>query len=580
LNSQSTWADLRQSYPVRASDGATVGWSATSNVPWLRVLRASGTTGIDNLLLELQPEALDPQIFVQYPTPALTLQLDRPGSPSRVIPLNLGIGLPRFGLVVPSTVFTDSARVRIGLASSGRVFDPIFDNLTVAGATVDTSASGRSRGVFTSSSDITVDLAGMVPGRPVVISAGGVLRTTQVQVLVKAPVPLETAFAPLPFGKYRPPSIDRATGAIYFAGEAEVWVWQAGLRGAVPTRRTVPGLVDVALSPLRSELIGAAGSSLFVIDGQTLEPRRVGALRPETSQNADVWSGLVDSAVPAGLSTLRLHAEGLAYMSLLLNNTEPQGPVNGHTVAYVAGCTGADQRDLTLGPACWFIEPQDRPIWSSAANPGTGMVQSMDANTVVATNSLGRSFIKDFLFGSWAAGPALAAGEFIVGLDNNAQRVVSSEGRLILGDFNVSHSLAARVSTTGRVPGGYALSADGKKAYVYSYKLRDQTAGQQASEAALLVYDLSSGSLPEGVQPSLTVDLPSPVGCTGPLIAGELCAHRAHVFLVPGEQAAVVLGPRGVATVALPPATAGVAKQLRQPNSKRLGPPINLNARP
>jgi hypothetical protein len=47
------------------------------------------------------------------------------------------------------------------------------------------------------------------------------------------------------------------------------------------------------------------------------------------------------------------------------------------------------------------------------------------------------------------------------------------------------------------------------------------------------------------------------VGCTSTTLAtGETCQHTASITLAPGSDSAFVLGPRGVAAVALP---AGVA---------------------
>lgn len=558
LTAASTTAELRRSGAVLAADGAAVRWSASADKPWVRLVRSNGTTGVDDLVVELDSSvADDPALIVDA---RLTLSLDRPGTLPFQVSVVVNNLVPRFDMASPGTIIGSTATVRIhGKVNHGGELLPAAGLLQVVGAnllSVRTEADFRFVGFV---GVLAVDLGNVVPGQPVTIRVASQIRPTQVVVQAAAPPRLPTGYAVLPLGDYRPPSYGVDRRALSFAGVQTVWRWAWGLNGwAAPLGVPVPGVLDSALAPDESAVYA------------TLDTQEVHAFGPDDlrlQRRGTLFSIFgtapyiaFEPAPPKGAAALRFGDDGRAIVAAQWLSTPPLETLRG--VGWLSGCVPGISADLAAGPC---VADPGTLNFASTAPVGVALARSARGGAIAVTYSEGLSKIYRGLATQYVDGPTLPAGRRIVAVSDSGAWTVADDGRLRLGGSNASLNLAQAVPA-GHAASGFGLAGSGDFALVYGFRLANEAAGPRARDAALYVVDLRPGaSVLQGFPvAAAVVPLPDAVGCTTVLASGEACEHAANVSVAPGDASAFVLGPRGVAAVTLPqPVAAAAAATVR-----------------
>jgi hypothetical protein len=169
----------------------------------------------------------------------------------------------------------------------------------------------------------------------------------------------------------------------------------------------------------------------------------------------------------------------------------------------------------------------------------------------------------------WVAYGQLPTGVNLVAVDDEASVLVSSDGTLRDNSTSVRAHLA-NVLPQFYVPGGFGITRDGNFGLVYGYRIETVSGQQRAKDAGIWVVDLRGAKGAVSGEASLPVlgriALPDAVGCTTSLAQDEACVHQATITVSPSSQNAFVLGPRGLASVQIPPAmlTVGTSTVLSQ----------------
>jgi hypothetical protein len=538
ITSLSTAADLRRSVPVSTPDGVAVTWTARSSQPWLRVRRAEGITGLDPLELEVDPSLLSGTRFQQA---ELTLSLDRPGTLPRRVTVPLQNSLIRFDRAAPGVLIGSTGTVYIqGQVQHSGELRPGAGLLQVDGARlVDVRQEADPRFVAFVGL-LAVDLADLVPGRPVTIRVNSALAPTQV-VLPTATTPrVPSGHAALPWGPYRAASFSVRQQALVFAGADTLWRWPLLSAGwAAPNSTPLPQLLDTTFAADDTEVLALVGADEVVaLDPVSLAPRRRGRL----SGTSDKRFG---NQVPAGAAALRLGRNGMAQVSI-----ESLPPFPGRGVSWLQGEAG----DIATGPR--FPAPGADTPWP-AGTVGVALARSSHGGAIAASPARGAARIYRGVVSQYVAGPVLD-GQWIVALDDAGDRLVRNDGQLLFSGSVATLDLR-RAVPEGHVAAGYAITGNGHFALVYGFRIASEPTGPRARDARLYLVDLRSGAAVLGQAPivAAVVPLADAVGCTGPLAPGEACEHPAQITVAPGDASAFVLGPRGVAAVSLPEPPAG-----------------------
>lgn len=537
LDGSSTAASLTTSGAVVVSSGAPARWTARSLAPWVRLRSSSGTTGVDALTVDVDAATVLAQRGLSEG--AIELSIDRPGTLPLTVPLAVNNTVPAVG-----PTFTDALLPGSGRAYLDGVFDPFNGsrNLQAEGGVLQGTTLLLDPRFIGFLIVMRADLQGLTTGQPLVMRATWPLLTSEVRLPVVDVPRVAEGFATLPRGNWRSAQWSLRQGALYFAADGVVARWSpAGGAWSLQTA-AVPGLADVALYGADS-LLAAGAQTTWRLDAGTLAVAATGAL---PSSPFSLGLGL-EALPPAATSVLAVAADGapLAAIRLVPGSGSGIGMLTVGSQFHTVGGSSAHGTDP--GSAAYFDDP-------GSGRPGVGLARSASGEFVVGAYPSGalRVYAASKRFPEFAA--SIAAGRSVRAVSDDGTRLLLDDGSLVVGGVPVPGRLAALVPA-GFEAGGYGLSASGRHAFVYLYRVATEAGAPRARDAALWTVDLGAGT-------AITADTPvvarqalaDAVGCNAALAPGEACTHAAQVAVARGDGSVFVLGPRGVAALPVAPA--------------------------
>jgi hypothetical protein len=543
LHLASTPADLRRTTPVLTFDGVPQRWSASSNTPWLRLVTTQGTTGVDDLVAEIDPAALP--AMGSGESGEVVLSIDRPGTTPFVLRPSVSLRIPRLQFAGMRALAGDHGRLYV----EGHILQNLTVGssvgggaLKVAGARLVDAAIVTDHRFVGDVSVLRVDVADAVPGRDIVVRVESPLMPSQVSVAVEAPAAVPAGHAVLPFGSYRPPQYAPGLDALYFAGSDSVYRWAHDATSWRLESVASPGVIDVAVRPDEQVLYTINGAlGVHGLDPVTLAETGQGALHQVMP---DFDDSDFDPEAP-------IQQRALAYSA----DFRPFAPKRRQAV------TGLQQGVDWLMPATTG-DLLSTPRWGGPGNVmenqqsggalAAGVVRSAGGHAVLAQYPSGGLRLYRPEARAWVGHGSVPANVPLVAVSEDAAVTVASDGTLRNGTS--VRRLSYLMPDTHDAAGGYGLTPDGRFALMYGYRVAFEAGMERARDATLWVVDLR-GDPDEPVQqlPLLAaLPLPDAVGCIGPLAAGEFCHHTASVVVTEDAASAFVAGPRGVVAVALP----------------------------
>jgi len=523
-----TSESLQWSSQVTSFDGARWRWTAVSDKPWLRLVRSTGVTGVDELAIALDAQRFSDDVSGEG-TAHLTLSIDRPGSLPVTVVVPVVNRLTAVKLVAPGAIVGERGRLFV---SGLRLDSDLFKRggIQVLGARVLTATAHRDRRAHDSHVfELEVDSA--VPGTPIEVRIARPALTTRVQVPVLAQPPAMAGRVLLPDDLYSLPSFSARHASWYFTGKDRVWRLHAGAQGWSASAVASAGVIDV--DPLADEATLRAVGPRWVahLDPVTLATT---ALFTPAAALGDVVT--IGTQRMARHKTLAHHVDGTAYVTATL----------GAATAVHAIDMGEAQATRTFRWAYASFLPSD---------PGPiGLTRSADHRRIAAHawDSLSPFPISQInVQGSFDMDHAT----FFGGAPRPGRRLIGTAGigaQAGLFDDGTVLSATTATSLNALVPithtaVGYALNADASRALVHAVRRQGQGSSELASDALLLVVDLSAG-----LRLAATVPMTGAVGCLLPRDAMQPCDPGAAVVFEPQGRAALVIGRQAAEVVPLP----------------------------
>jgi hypothetical protein len=568
-----TTGALRFEAPVHTADGQPVRWTATTTAPELRLLRASGQTGSDTLIVEVDAGVLA-RTTLQH-TFMIDVAIDRPGVPGRHVPLVLKNNAPLLAAASPATLVGGSGRVYLDGWFPPQELAGLLDRLRITGAALGGASIVEDQRFIGSTNVLALDLSGAIPGQPIELRDSNALapplRLVATQALRDA-----AGFVELPFGRYRPGQFAPALSSLYFAadGKALRWAWD-GSHWTL-TVAALDGLIDLTPAPDETVLWAAEASHLLALDPLTL------AVRERSAMVHHAWQGAgqadrVDGTQATGRKALTTSADGRIFGTLV--------DVDGRTY------TGwlCSPRDNSRAPAPWLQSPR---VCDAGMRPGgmfgghaMHLVRSANGQALLTIGNEGWRTVYRASRRQWE-GMSMTRdepGRRFVALSDSGLRAVRDDGMLfesglapglwILADSNTAlGNLSDLLPLTHRAA-GYGISGDGRIGIVYGVRTSGSGNAERATDAKAWIVDLrsvSAGSVPTA--PVLATVAVPPLGCTATFTDGETCMHTVAISVAPGDRTAFLIGPRGLAAVPLPEPGASPSAAPRSRAWVRTGP--------
>ncbi len=558
LRLQSQAADLHLSTPVLTEDGVPARWTARTESPWVRLLSTAGTTGVDELVFEIDPLALP---FEWVPEARIDVSIDRPGT----LPQSLGVPvrteIPRLRVPGARAMVGSSGRLYVEGIIPGLHFVPVVNSLKVEGARLVAAATVCDSRFLGDVCALRVDLADMVAGGDITVGVDSALLPSQIRVTAEAPTRVPAGYVPLPYGSYRPPQYAPGRDAVYFAGPDSVYRWSHDAAAWHLDTAAVPGLIDVALRPDEQVLYAISGStSVHALDPVSLLQTGSTALH---SEGAIGFDATFDAAAPAGQRALAFSADLRAFAS----KTSGSGEWAQSGVDWLKPLQPVDlmQSPRWGGPGSAMLQTGTGPVRASS------IVRSPAGQALVVRFPDGRQALYQLGFRSFSDYTKLPADVLLSAVADDGFWSVGSDGVLRGGFANVA--LASLVPAT-HVAGGYGITGDGRYALIYGYRIAQENGVERARDATLWVMDVNRLSVQPQDPAALVAAVPliDAVGCTIAPVAGEACLHSAQVVAAEGGGSVFVIGPRGLAAVPMPDAMATRAKAAGAPKVRPAGP--------
>lgn len=546
LTAQTTGADLSAELPLGTPDGEAVGWSASVDVGWLRLTSSRGTTGRGVLAYTLDPGAMDLSRPVQQAV--ITITLDRPGTLPVGLPVVVGNKMPVLQSAAVGALTSRSATVYFQgrFPVEGGVLAPGV--LSASGATLRESRLVADSRYVGDINTLALTLDDIQPGQAVTVSARTALGQTSVVLPSLGAVQVPSGFVRLPYDPgYRPPTYAPLQRAVVFAGTDKVWQWRHDAAAWAPAAGSaaLPGLVDATYRPDELEVVAASATGWWALDPVTLAVRRQSLL-------ADVglaqlrFVGTTSPDFPMPMAALRFDARGHALAGMA---PWADGALGLGGVKLWSGCDAAGVRSLDVVDRPCLLEPGEG-TWNlvRGGSGAVGMVRSTHGGRLLMADPGGPLAVYQGVGEGTAPFGSEPAGTAMVAVDDSGRLGISHTGSLHLAGAGPGGlSLSALVG--GAALGGWGLTGDGRLAVAYGYTTVDEGGVLRARNPRLWLVSLANLASPAVVG---EVGLPEAVGCNAEPQPGEPCAHWAHVLVTPGDRSVVVLGPRGVAAVALP----------------------------
>lgn len=531
-------SDLRRTAQVVMADGAATPWSVKTNVPWLRLLRASGITGRDSIELEVDPQLA---AFASAAEAKLTVSVDRPGVPSQEFRLPLSISVPVLKRIWPGALIGSSGRIYLdGVLPSSILTD---GKLSVTGATLKSAKLVSDSFYVGETRVLQLDVSDAVPGGRVEVAYNGALIASRQSLAVKDSAAYPSGFVAKAFAQTKPPSFSARSDALFFAAADRVF--RLGLTGSTWALQSVsaPGVIDV--DPLLSEVRVATLSlgRYTELDAADLTERSSAALQQIEYGASYAFGGLGQFDSKSIFHTY----DGNTWAQVVRTTG---GTIDGYSVALLATGSGSDSSyTTTLNTSRGILFGSVSAI-QMLGSAGRGVVMATPARSDGVFSvwmNLAESITRHSFTFSAPARRALSA------VSDDGRVTITDDGFARL-DGTLSNDLT-RAVPSGHTAAGYGLTADGHFALIYSYRMTGSEPGAVAGEPTLSVLDLRGLNWAGGDKPLViaTLGLDGVPGCGLPRASGETCDHRAHVTVDPLARNAFVLGPRGVAIAVLPP---------------------------
>ena len=530
-------AAFTQTLPIAMADGSAVTWTATSNLPWLKVAQAHGTTGVDPVVI-----SVDRSQMAHY-------NLD----PAHLVVSVARADVPAQDYSVASSLQSNYVRDAwpgVITGSSGRIYlSGWFDQFSwqTDGAVQASGARITGRRLVTDGfflgnvSTMQLDVDQIVPGQPITVTVTSPIVTTQATVATAAAPTYAAGFAALPYGLRKPPSFSARNASLYFAGGDTIWRYAASPGQWTLSSVSAPGVIDVDPRPDEAHVLSVSASELVQRDPFTLAPVwRVplgsfspyatntigGAQQPDSKSLVHTSDG--DAWVVYDLAPIDpFYASGVGLLQLgLAEDLVPYLPfVNTSRGVH----TTVDAQGNAMTP--WLAgSAGHRSAFGTSANAPGG--------TALKGDSADRFDIPDFP----STVPPAA-------IDDGGDVVLRSDGRLRAYAFQ--QDLSVNVPA-GQLAGGWGLTGDGRFALLYTYAMSGSGDTAVASQPMLHVLDLGTSVGRGPVVEIAALPLSAVPGCGSPRASGERCEHTAHVLADAAGTVAFVVGPRGVAAVPLP----------------------------
>ena len=547
-------ADLRLSTAVQTIDGQPARWTASTDTPWLRLTTASGTTGQTALAFEIDSTRLPtpPASLADRPIGQITLTLpDRPGVLPLILDLPLNDFLPRLYMAGAQVLVGSSGWIHVAGTGLGMVSGHLLGTpgaLKVSGARLVQAEIRADERYFGDMSVLAVLVADAVPGQPITVRAETPLLATQVTVQVEAAPQVPTGHTALPAGRYRPVQYAPGQNALYTASQDRVMRWSHDSSGWRLTSVTLPGVIDVALRSDETVLYALnRQQELLALDPVTLVEQR------RTTLYSD--SAAYDENTPTDLRTFAYSADARAHATKV-----GIGTLTGYTG--VDWLYPSDPIDLTNAPR--WGGPGHSLVCATTSS--SGMVRSPAGQALLWVHPTCGTRVYRPAVRQWVDWFSSVPAEQPLAVSDDGHTAIARSGRVRTMDGHW-RDLPATLPAT-QVAGGYGLTADGRFALVYGYRLASESGGTRAREATLWLIDL------QAVTPvAQAVPLPDAVGCTAPTTA-DACRHTASISVAEGDRSAFVIGPLGMAALSLgsvldAPTTPQVQAQSRRTNQRR-----------
>lgn len=547
LRMQSQAADLHLSTSILTEDGVPAHWTARTESPWVRLLSSVGTTGVDELVFEIDPMALP---FEFAPEARIDVSVNRAGTLPQSLGVSVRTEIPRLRVPGARAMIGSSGRVYLEGIIPGQLFVPVASSLKVEGARLVDAAivcDGRFLGDVCV---LRVDLADMVAGADITVGVASALLPSQIRVTAEAPTRVPAGYVPLPYGNYRPPQYAPGLDAVYFAGPDSVYRWSHDATTWHLDTAAVPSLIDVALRPDEQVLYAISGStSVRALDPVSL--LQSGSTELHAKDIVEFDASNFDPAAPAGLRALAFSADLRAFASKTIGSGE-------------SAQSGVDWL-MPLQPVDLLKSPRWGGPGTASRATGTGPVRASG----IVRSPAGQALVTRFPDGtqelyqlrsrSFSDYTKLPADVLLSAVTDDGFWSVGSDGVLRGGFFNVA--LASLVPAT-HVAGGYGITGDGRYALIYGYRVAQENGAERARDATLWVMDVSrlSSLSQDAAALVATVPLMDAVGCTAALVTGETCLHSAQVVAAEGGGSVFIIGPRGLAAVPMPDAVTTRAK--------------------
>lgn len=553
VSSTGSTAALRFEAAVQTTDGQPARWTATTAAPELRLLRASGQTGSDALIVEVDAGVLARTTLQHEFT--IDVAIDRAGVPVRHVPVTVRNNAPLLATVSPPTLMGGRGRVYVDGWFPQQELSGLLDRLRITGAVLGGASIVEDPLFFGRTNVLALDLSGAIPGQPIELRDNN-STAPALQLSAKKALQDAAGFVTLPFGSYRPGQFAPALSSFYFAtdGKAFRWAWDGSLWTL--TEAALEGLIDLTPAPDERVLWAVETSDALALDPLTLAVRERGVMVPHAWQGAGP-ADRVDGTSPYGRKALTTSADGRAFATLV--------DVNGYPY------TGwvCSPRDNSRAPAPWLQSPR---VCDAGGRPGTQspgaamqLVRSANGQALLTNSDEGwrnvyRASRRMWESMTWTQGER---GRRFVAISDSGLRSVRDDGMLfesrlspsqsVLPDSNTAlGNLSDLLPLTHRAA-GFGLSGDGGIGIVYGMRTSGSGSAERAIDAKAWIIDIRSVSAGGAWSPTvLATAVVQPLGCTTAFAIGESCMHTVAITVAPGDRTAFLVGPRGVAAVPLP----------------------------
>ncbi len=532
--------DLRVSTAIHTLDGKSANWSATSLTPWLRIVRGNGQTDRDTLEAEIESASLP--TLSSTSKAKIRISIDRPGVAPIDADVWISINLPR--LISPINAVWGSTSARLFVQT-----DVTTEPLRVTGARLTRQIPAAPNAYWGPDSLLAVDVTDITPGVPISIFRDSKWRPTSVTFQTYAAPQVPSGHITLPLGPRRTPYFSAHHGALYFASQGNVYRWKPSGVSWLPSQQTsITGLVDVALSADGRRLFGSTAQTIVELDPQTLAVIQTGPINGP-------WDASISSESWNGMNSLSTTADGRTLISVRGISARLEQPRRlERGVGWVAGYNpvyGYSDALLTA-PETHVMDWHAGWFDPTLANDA-GLLRSVDGHTVIGVMPDRTTFKYGTASRTWSGFFSIPSDTQLVAVADDGQTYMLSNGVLVKDGVSQGASLGGLLPA-GYLAGGYGLSGDGTRAYIYGYKIDKSGMTPAVTDAAVWVVDIHDrANTPLDQSPIMKVQsLAKPVGCLSPMATGESCEHNATLTLAPGNRSLFISGPRGMAALTVP----------------------------